>query len=459
MAKAFVWERDDVSYCRCSDLEYTHSHCPCTECNGKAVSRSTEYLHWKIACDLNHNTVLSSTNKLESGDIDCSEHDDGDAATSYNTTYTRTTSTPDTSISTSIDPESASQDELYMYSNSTNSNVYKVGTRIDQSDFGSITCDELDHDDLPAQLVLHTSASSTDSNLYSVIDELIMTTDHDSICDEASLLHNSTTTSTDHNDHDHELDEFEPTASHTGTTGTNTSTVHYDDYELSDELPVHIRTTDHDSGVAERSQCAHAEGTGEADACTYMSIEAVVLMAILEAMTLTDKINGSQDDFMRILEYGKGLYCQGAGNSSLAAFWPQSWQSAIRLLEKHGYKNPKDYYVCLSDSHPCSFDIFDLPNSKCRLCGAQSSACIKYSYLSLRDKIVRWCQDSVFCQKMTAHWLEKDHWMYDKGGYYVRNEIWDGSRFAELAWFWDPSCEWVLPAFCPSCKCVVSGTT
>ena len=40
------WTRKDVSYCYCDSLSYTHAHCPCTSCNGKAVSRSTEYRLW-----------------------------------------------------------------------------------------------------------------------------------------------------------------------------------------------------------------------------------------------------------------------------------------------------------------------------------------------------------------------------------------------------------------------------
>ena len=40
------WNRQQVSYCRCSELKYVHAHCPCYNCNGKAVSRATEYRHW-----------------------------------------------------------------------------------------------------------------------------------------------------------------------------------------------------------------------------------------------------------------------------------------------------------------------------------------------------------------------------------------------------------------------------
>ena len=36
-----------MPYCFCAALSYAHAHCPCERCNGKAVSRSTEYSHWK----------------------------------------------------------------------------------------------------------------------------------------------------------------------------------------------------------------------------------------------------------------------------------------------------------------------------------------------------------------------------------------------------------------------------
>jgi len=39
-----------------------------------------------------------------------------------------------------------------------------------------------------------------------------------------------------------------------------------------------------------------------------------------------------------------------------------------------------------------------------------------------------------------------------------RKEVWDGERFAELAWFWDPHCEWILPTRCPLCSGVISST-
>ena len=57
---------------------------------------------------------------------------------------------------------------------------------------------------------------------------------------------------------------------------------------------------------------------------------------------------------------------------------------------------------------------------------------------------------------MTAHWNQKDHWLGVKGGWHSKCEIWDGQRFGELSWFWDPNARWVLPCYCPSCNVVIS---
>lgn len=43
------WTREQITYCCCDALSYMHTHCLCLRCNGKAVSRSTEYRHWQEA--------------------------------------------------------------------------------------------------------------------------------------------------------------------------------------------------------------------------------------------------------------------------------------------------------------------------------------------------------------------------------------------------------------------------
>ena len=54
---------------------------------------------------------------------------------------------------------------------------------------------------------------------------------------------------------------------------------------------------------------------------------------------------------------------------------------------------------------------------------------------------------------MTSHWEQRDHWLPPGRktgcGYDIKREFWDGKRFAELSFFWNPDEEWVLPVRCP----------
>lgn len=43
------WNRCDIVGCSCPATSSAHVHCPCQDCNGRAVSRSTEYRHWNDA--------------------------------------------------------------------------------------------------------------------------------------------------------------------------------------------------------------------------------------------------------------------------------------------------------------------------------------------------------------------------------------------------------------------------
>ena len=59
---------------------------------------------------------------------------------------------------------------------------------------------------------------------------------------------------------------------------------------------------------------------------------------------------------------------------------------------------------------------------------------------------------------MTAHCRDRDHWLYQSSSTstHLKCEIWDGKRFADLSWFWDPDQKWLLPTRCVSCKTVIS---
>lgn len=76
---------------------------------------------------------------------------------------------------------------------------------------------------------------------------------------------------------------------------------------------------------------------------------------------------------------------------------------------------------------------------------------------AMLTKIQQWCSDPEFCHKMLAHWRERDHWL-DGNGWWPRKELWDGSRFSDLSWFWNPDQEWLLPVKCPHCASVVGAS-
>ena len=94
-------------------------------------------------------------------------------------------------------------------------------------------------------------------------------------------------------------------------------------------------------------------------------------------------------------------------------------------------------------------------------CGKEGT--IPYYYLSVIDKVKRWCSSLTMCRNITAHWREKSHWLpaqWKEGwGWPCKKEFWDGTRFSQLSYFWDPNAEWILPVRCPEngCGTVISA--
>ena len=60
------------------------------------------------------------------------------------------------------------------------------------------------------------------------------------------------------------------------------------------------------------------------------------------------------------------------------------------------------------------------------------------------------------CEKMLAHWVNREAWIGGIGPNFELCEVWDGSRFNELSWFWNPDKEWVLPYRCHCCGNVIT---
>ena len=63
------------------------------------------------------------------------------------------------------------------------------------------------------------------------------------------------------------------------------------------------------------------------------------------------------------------------------------------------------------------------------------------------------------CQKLLCHWSNRADWLdtneadrTQSRSDVAQSELWHGSRFRELSWFWDPTKEYTLPELCPHCN-------
>ena len=90
----------------------------------------------------------------------------------------------------------------------------------------------------------------------------------------------------------------------------------------------------------------------------------IILHAALNAMKIQQEFSGSQEQFMRILNYGRDLYCKG--DSGLQNRWPSSWQSCVAILQAQGYTEPRKLNICLDEEHPFRYDVMDSPISTCK---------------------------------------------------------------------------------------------
>ena len=134
--------------------------------------------------------------------------------------------------------------------------------------------------------------------------------------------------------------------------------------------------------------------------------------------------------------------------------WPTTWTACIQILKNAGYKEPVTYYICLDRSHPNLWSTMTNPVDICQYC--EKAGLIPFHYLKLTNKVERWCSSEAFCHKMTAHWRQKERWINGCSNEEF-NEIWDGKRFSDLSWFWDPTKKWLLPVRCTICSSVVSA--
>ena len=171
-----------------------------------------------------------------------------------------------------------------------------------------------------------------------------------------------------------------------------------------------------------------------------------MLKYLTRTMDLAVALNASVNSIEEILKFVKDLINEF--NPRFVFTWPETYTTAINLMKQYGYTEPKVSNICFSDEHPMHW-YKTKEDQPCPDCGQISDA--KLNYSPIKDKIQRWAKSPSMCKKMLGHWEEKDVWLNKIGVTYPIKEIWHGSRFKELSWFWDPSKEWYLPIKCGNC--------
>ena len=228
------------------------------------------------------------------------------------------------------------------------------------------------------------------------------------------------------------------------------------DHETEDNFDDDPATTTHSSsslfGSNTDENCLTAAAQQpEEESSDDFELKKEIVIAICRALMIVNQMQGSINDIEDVLRFSKDMFCRN--DQSLKSLWPKNWRDTEKLLKEFGYKGPRELAICLDESHPGQYDVMG-PNAKCRHCG--KSGTIKYYYLGLSDKIKTWFSDVRMCEKMLAHWRNKEAWISGTGANLELKEVWDRSRFNELSWFWNPNSQWMLPYKCKYCGNVIS---
>ena len=202
----------------------------------------------------------------------------------------------------------------------------------------------------------------------------------------------------------------------------------------------------------------------------------LVVKAVLEAVSIMDNSGASINTFEDILDYGKSMLFESISSDIdvdiLLELWPKDWKAVQSLLEEQGYSDAKEYHICIcreeKEVRRCgktsvkyvysrNWSVMSSKDELCPHCGSRGY--IKYYYLGLSSKVKNWFKTKSVCRKMLCHWREKEHWLEQTSSWHIKKEFWDGQRWVDLQWFWNPNQTWLLPTRCANCKAVISAET
>ena len=134
---------------------------------------------------------------------------------------------------------------------------------------------------------------------------------------------------------------------------------------------------------------------------------------------------------------------------------PTKWNDVICFLKSLGYVEPRHYKVCAARDHSY---LLKLGENECKVCHKQAADCVDYYVLGLNFR--DWFLTTNQCDRLMAHWTERDHWLNKDEDYQHpgQSELWHGERFRSLSWFWDSDKHYILPDWCPFCRTVISSS-
>ena len=205
-------------------------------------------------------------------------------------------------------------------------------------------------------------------------------------------------------------------------------------------------------------------------------LKEIVVKAVLDAMAIMEDCGVSIKTFEDILEYGKTMLLTFVGDDVdvdiLSALWPKNWNAVQSLPKKEGFDDVKEYYICICRENKTftrsgkthtkyeysrKWSIMESKDEFCSHCGKKGY--IKCYYLGLNAKVKNWFRSESMCRKLLSHWDEREHWLGRATSWPVKKEMWDGERWLDLQWFWDPDQRWTRPTRCVNCKAIISAQT
>ena len=180
-------------------------------------------------------------------------------------------------------------------------------------------------------------------------------------------------------------------------------------------------------------------------------VDLKIVRAIIKNFDIVADACGSENLLESLNLHARDLFAQGDKN--IEKSWPTSYHSLMNVLRTVGYTDPKTLFVCYNSQHR------PVTNKENKCCKCDATGLVPIHYCPLKDKIEKWVYSPKMCEKFTHFYRnEKEHWLREniEEPFFPINEIWDGTRFAEVSWFFNPNQQYILPHFCIGCKYVIA---